>query len=465
MPVIGVLPLARPTFDVPYATEMAASCFRALEATGHKIVGGRELLFDGAATEAALAALKSHKIDLLLILQVTFTDASMTVRIARDNLAPLAIWAVPEPRLGGRLRLNAFCGLNLAAHALGLAGIPLRWLYAAPDAPMIHDAIGGLVVGDERDAAFPVGPKPGLVEREQAKRVLAELKGRRIGLVGEHPIGFDTCAYDTTKLKALAGVEVRPIALPDVFERAKAVSPAEVAATQADVSGKLTGLDEVDQGQLDKSLRVFHALEQLRQGQGCSAMAVRCWPEMFTDYGCAACGPMGLMTEARTPCACEADIYGALTGLILQEIAGAPSWLVDIVDMDSASNTGVFWHCGSAPLSMADDQFQPRAQLHSNRKMPLLQEFTLKPGRVSIARISQSRGQATMIIAGGEIIRAPMSFTGTSGVVRFDRNCDEVMEAMLEFGLEHHVALVYGEHRGVLRALGEEMGLPVVELA
>jgi len=465
MPVIGVLPLARPTFDVPYAEEMAAACFRALEATGHHIVGSRGLLFDAAAAETALAALKAEKLDLLLILQVTFTDASMTVRIAREALAPLAIWAVPEPRVGGRLRLNAFCGLNLAAHALGLAGIPLRWLYAAPDAPMIGDSIGGLVMGDERDPAFPVGPAPGLVEREQARRALAALKGSAIGLVGEHPAGFDTCAYDAGKLAALAGVDVRRIALPRLFEAARAVPADRIAATRAEVAGKLSGLDEVDQPQLERSLSVYHALGALKAEQGCSAMAVRCWPELFTDYGCAACGPMGLLTEQKTPCACEADVYGALTGMILQEVAGAPAWLVDVVDIDGKDDTAVFWHCGSAPLSMADSDVQPRAQIHTNRKMPLLQEFTLKPGRVTICRISQAKGRTVMILAGGEMQRAPMSFTGTSGVVRFDRAADDVMEAMMEFGLEHHVALVYGEHRGVLRALGEEMGLPVVELA
>jgi hypothetical protein len=70
-----------------------------------------------------------------------------------------------------------------------------------------------------------------------------------------------------------------------------------------------------------------------------------------------------------------------------------------------------------------------------------------------------------MILAGGEMVAAPMSFTGTSGVVRFDRAAEDVTEAMLEFGLEHHVALAYGEHRGVLRALAAEMNIPVVELA
>ncbi len=465
MPVIGVMPLARPTFDVPYAEEMAAACFGALEATGHTIIGSRALLFDAAAAEAALAQLRAQKIDLLLILQVTFTDASMTVRIAKEQLAPLAIWAVPEPRVGGRLRLNAFCGLNLAAHALGLAGVPLRWLYSAPAVPMISDAIGGLVVGDERDPAFTAGPAPSLVEREQAKRVVKALSGQSIGLVGEHPAGFDTCAYDPARLAALAGVEVRRIALPELFETARAVPSDAIAATRATVAARLDGLDDVDQPQLERSLGIYHALGALRDAKGCSAMAVRCWPELFTDHGCAACGPMGLLTEGKTPCACEADVYGALTGMILQEVAGAPAWLVDVVDIDGKDDTAVFWHCGSAPLSMADPEVTPRAQIHTNRKMPLLQEFTLKPGRITICRISQARGRTSMILAGGEMVRAPMSFTGTSGVVRFDRAADDVMEAMMEFGLEHHVAIVYGEHRGTLRALGEEMGLPVVELA
>jgi hypothetical protein len=465
MPVIGILPLARPTFDVPFAEQNLAACLKALDGTGHRIVGPRTLLFDAAATEAALAELGRQPIDLVLVLQITFCDASMAVAIAAAKLAPLAIWAIPEPRAGGRLRLNSFCGLNLAAHALGLRGEPLRWLYSAPDAPMIRDAIGGLVVGDERDPVYTAGPKPSLVETGRAQQVLKTLRGKAIGLVGDHPAGFDTCAYDAARLDALAGIAVRRVALSELFADAGAVSASRIAATRAEIADKLTGLDEVDQDQLNRSVGVYHALDGLKTSRGCAAMAVRCWPEMFTEHGCAACGPMGLLTEGRTPCACEADVYGALTGLILQEITGMPAWLVDIVDMDEATDTAVFWHCGSAPLSMADETVQPRAQLHSNRKMPLLQEFTLKPGRITIARVSQARGRTSLILAGAEVVRAPMSFTGTSGVVRFDRAIGDVTEAMLEYGLEHHVAITYGEHRGTLRALAAEMGLPVVELA
>jgi L-fucose isomerase-like protein len=102
--------------------------------------------------------------------------------------------------------------------------------------------------------------------------------------------------------------------------------------------------------------------------------------------------------------------------------------------------------------------------------MPLLQEFALRPGRVTVARLSQARNRPALVIAGAEMIRAPAgqpakSFTGTSGVIRFDRPAGGVAAAMLEIGLEHHVSLVYGEHRGVLRAIGARLGLPLIELA
>jgi L-fucose isomerase-like protein len=391
---------------------------------------------------------------------VTFTDATMTVEVARSVSTPLAIWAFPEPRSGGRLRLNSFCGLNLALHALGRAGKTATYLYSATDATDLKSGLADLLELAPRIAAKPTAKtQPTVDDMARAKQAVTALRGTSIGLVGEHPAGFDTCRFEDATLDALAGVKVKLIKLADVIERAKAADAGAVAASRKLVAD-YAGIDAVDQTQLDRSLRVYQALEGLRVDKKCSAMAVRCWPEMFVDYGCAACGPMGLMNGAKTPAACEADVYGALTQRLLQDLAGEPAWLVDIVDMDAAADTGVLWHCGSAPADMCDPTFKPEAQIHSNRKMPLLAQFPLKPGRITIARITQARNETRMIVGGGEVVRAPMSFTGTSAVVRFDGGTEAAMR-----GLEHHVAIVYGDHRGAVRAAGRQLGLDVVELA
>jgi hypothetical protein len=129
------MPLARATFDVAHAEETASRAFAILDSLDAEIVGPRSLLFDEDEARRALAVLKQKRLDLLLILQVTFTDAGMTRRIADGIGARLALWAFPEPRSGERLRLNSLCGVNLAAHALTKAAHGYRWVHCAPDAP------------------------------------------------------------------------------------------------------------------------------------------------------------------------------------------------------------------------------------------------------------------------------------------------------------------------------------------
>ncbi|MEM7567854.1 MAG: hypothetical protein AAF321_11545 [Pseudomonadota bacterium] len=385
---IGVVALARPTFDVPLAEAVAGEAFAALDATKHTLIGPRDLLFDADAARAALDALSRETLDLLIILQVTFTDATMTAEIARAVDAPLLIWAFPEARTGGRLRLNSFCGLNLAAHALGLIGRDPAWLHAAPGDADLAPAIEDAIAGHRPDA-------PGTIRRgiadDVGERVATRLTGARIGLVGRHPDGFDTCRFDDDDLMARFGAEVPRARLDTLFRNAGKIEEARARAVRERVDAELTGADGVDQEQLDRSCRLFAALQDVVETKSLDAMAVRCWPETFTEYGCAACGPMAMLTQDGVPAACEADVWGAITSLMMTEAAGAPAWLVDVVDLDDASDTGVVWHCGLAPLEMADPEATPTVDLHSNRKMPLRGSFPLKPGRITLSRLSQAR--------------------------------------------------------------------------
>ena len=456
---LGILPLGRPTFDVPFAEEKLAAMLAALDATGAEIVGPSELLFDAAATEAAIAEVQAAGVDHVLLLQVTFTDASMTVAAANAFDVPLSIWAIPEPRIGGRLRLNSFCGLNLASHALGLAGRQFGWLYADPEDD-IADDLQALLAGDRMSGHLGAGAAGDT--SEVAKAIVGRIAGKRVARIGAHPDGFDTCAYDAGALKTLAGVEVDALELDDLFNAGRAADAGAVMALKDTVAAQ--GLEEVDAEELDRSLRLKLGLDAIRAKGGYDAFAIRCWPETFTEYGGAVCGPVSMMGEARVPCACEADVYGALTQMVLQEASGEAVFLTDLVDMDAADNTGVVWHCGQAPLSMLGEGDAALSTIHTNRKMPLLYEFALKPGRVTFCRISQAFGQPKMVLAGGEMLARDKSFTGTSGVVRFERDAGAVLDDVIASGLEHHMALAYGEHRTVLREVAAALGLPVLEL-
>ena len=139
--------------------------------------------------------------------------------------------------------------------------------------------------------------------------------------------------------------------------------------------------------------------------------------------------------------------------------------MADLVDVDTATDTAVLWHCGLAPLSMCDPEAQAEATIHSNRKMPLLHQFPLKPGRVTLARLSQAKNETKLMIAGAQVQRAPMAFAGTSGVIRFDRPVGEVCEAIMGEGLEHHYALAYGDHLDSLQQVAKRLDIPVLRIA
>ena len=55
-----------------------------------------------------------------------------------------------------------------------------------------------------------------------------------------------------------------------------------------------------------------------------------------------------------------------------------------------------------------------------------------------------------------------MPFRGTSGVIEFDREAKLVLEDIISTGLEHHVAIAYGNYEKLLSEVASELDLPVL---
>jgi L-fucose isomerase-like protein len=465
---IGVAVLARPTFDVSYASEMAAAAWHRLGELGHDLIGSPELILDADALSTATAALSNETLDALVVVQATFADATLAAAVADANPAPLLLWAIPEERTGGRLRLNSFCGINLAGYRLTREGRHYRFLYRHPCDATATDAIAALL--DAPLPASPAVPAPPSVELATAEaaaaaaEVKARLGGTRVGIVGDRPDGFEPCNYDVATLAETAGVTAEAATLPEMFALAESAPQEAAERVRERVSANLVGLDDVDQDGLDRSLRLHLGLRQLIDQRGWSGVATRCWPECFTEFGGACCSPHSLLNDDGVPGCCEADAYGTVTSLILQWLGDGPAFVADLVDLDPRDGTGVFWHCGMAPLAMANPEVPARATIHTNRRKPLLNEFPLRPGRVTISRLSQSRRLSRLTIGGGEMLDAPQPYAGTGGVIRFDRPVEDVVETIMTEGHEHHYGIVYGDVRPQLRALAALLQLPVIEL-
>lgn len=444
---LAVAAIARPTFDVTLASETAERARRVL-AERHEISGPTRLVM--STPDAPLMG----DIDAIVLLQGSFADATLAAALTEIASVPIVLWGFPEPRTGERLRLNSLCGINLAGFELSRHGRDVRFLYADPDDPGVAAAFES-ALAEVPSAGQPVRVPANPAAGSRLAEVLAET---RMGLIGEAPAGFTPCLALPAELAALGGPAVERVDLDDFFRRSR---QEPVLDLRDQVGSDLAGVGDLDQEGVDNSLHLHAGLRSLATERGWDGVATRCWPECFTDFGGAACAAQGMMTEAGIPATCEADVFGTLTAIVLQEAAGAPAFVADLVDVAPDGSMG-FWHCGLAPLSMAGEA--PAAAVHPNRGLPLLHEFRLRPGRITVARLSRSKNQVRITIGGGDILDRPRPYAGTSAVAMMDRPGGEVLETVMAEGLDHHYGIVYGDVRAEMAGLAETLGIEVVWL-
>lgn len=456
---IGFVGVQRDAFkgDARAVTQRAAEALTRLgDGHGYTLVRAPASVDDAASAERMATWASAQDLDMLLVLHATFATGDLLAPLLRAT-GRVGVWAVPE-REGLPLRrpgvhpdlaplpLNSLCGLNmtlsLLEHRHVATGRPVKWFWGAPDSDAFR-----------RRWATTLGALHGLRALEKA-RVL------QIG--GTAPAFYRL----EERPDALSGVQVETLPLGDLYDRMAAVPNDDVAA-RTEAWQRREPLAGATVEHLRVAARTVLALDALAREGGFQALALRCWPEFADRCGGMACAAVGAMADRGIPTACEGDVMGALSMLALQGVAGAPSALMDLSDLDLARDRVLLWHCGNAPVAFAA---QPGARLttHFNRDgTGVVRDMRLAPGPASGFRLLD-RGAAAVIISGRIDDTAEPDVDGVRGwwgALRWDgvpRSAMEVVSQILDRRLPHHLALAPGSHDDALHELSAWIGASVI---
>lgn len=484
MTIAGVIALGRPTFDVELGTARANAARNVLDAIDVATIGTDGIVTDPDEAASAVDALIGEKLDLVVVLQATFADATTVISIAERSAVPIVVWSFPEERVGGRLRLNSLCGANLAAYSLRRRRHPCAFVHTDPGSvdagsrllAAIEDATSDTGVVGTRPAAsagarvgvgdvpLPEGGRLDLHAVRAAERIDERLRRSTVGVIGAPPSGFEPCRGDDEQIAAALGVRVERRSLGELFDHASAARDECVEGTVDRIRTTLTLDPVVSVAHVEPSARLYCAMRHFVDDDALAAVATRCWPECMADFGGAVCTPHAMLTEDQVPGVCEADVLGAVTALVLRLLGGSDPFIADLVDVDERDDTSVLWHCGVASTHLADPGEPPVGTVHPNRKVALVNQFALRPGRVTVARVSQCGGGLHLVVAGGEMLDRPRPYTGTCGTIRWDRPVRDIAATIFDRGVEHHLGVVYGDHLDVLVELARQWQIPVVRL-
>lgn len=455
---IGFLGIGRSTFDTKLAEKNFQLLYTRLSSNTNNLTIFENIVYDDSSARKCLSFFKKNVCDYFIIFQTTFSDANFIVKFAKQFKDNFTLLSIRENRTGGRLRLNSICGLNLASHALqknhyypSLKIIDLKEKFSITKFNIQKNK-----KLKKKNYLKLIKPKKRISINDE---IFKKIEDQTVGVIGKRPDGFHTCDFEKVELKQKLNTNVRKVNLNKLFKISSLINNKEINILKNKTKKYTIGIDKLNQKELNKSLSLYKGLETIKEKTKVDCLAIRCWPETFTKFGCAICGPMAMMNENLVSSSCEADVLGSVSSNILSKISGHPSLLVDIVDIRKSDQTAVMWHCGLAPKSMASGKI--RSGIHSNRQKPLLFEFPFKEGKITIFRVSKARNKLFFFVKQGIILKRKNSFSGTSGVVSLNRSTYQKFIKLFKSGIEHHLSFTYGNYQNELLAIGKKLNIPV----
>ena len=399
----------------------------------------------GCTVESGALAeyLEGRNPDLIVFQNLTFANAAYMGEVLRRFNCPIVLWTLREPVIdGGRLRLNSLTGAYSAANMLTAFGRSFSYVF------------GG--AGEERVAH-------GLDAAVKAAKTLAQLRQLRIAAVGHTPQGFGFGRALDGELLAKFGAELVCVEARELIQKARGYAGEDCMQYLEKSRAAMIGLDGTLSQNLKDYARLYRAYSEFVRQENIGAIASRCWPDFFTDFGTPVCAVLSMLNDEGIAAACEGDIYGALSIWMGVRLSGAPVFFGDPVSLNEEENSITFWHCGAAACALAREDTGARVGVHPNRKIGPVMDFGCRAfSQATIFRVGRKpNGSFRFFLLRGEALDRPKRFTGASIVVRTQVDCRQAVEKSVKAGMEPHFAVIQGDHTQALSTLAGMLGMEV----
>ncbi len=447
---IGVVSVASASRLANMAEEISQTGEMMSQLQPAQIVQPDEVVTSMRQAEEAVEKLKKENIDLLLIQVLTYAADELTARIVNGIDVPLLLWGVPEPLLKGNIKSGGLVGYVQTAGVVTKLGRDYKFLWGSPDDRQLVREIKQSI---------------------RVMRTVRRLRGGRIGLLGSRCPGMMDEAFHELELTRVIGPEIVTVDLADLVRLASEMPGGRVKKEVAEVLKSHGPLDGPTGGELAEALKIYLVLKDIAADYSFRAMAVKCWPELMRADIVSPCLALSRLNDDGIMTACEGDVTAAATMLMLYSLTGKQVFMGDLFEMNEADNSFFLYHCGAAPSKLAASPACVKLRIHFRKYKPLdpmvlkpgvIADFSIKPGRVTFARLTESRGIYRLLIMQGEAVPQENIIGGNGMRVKMDGKVREILEKMVKAGIEHHQLLVHDDIREELIELSRCLGIETI---
>ncbi|NLF92448.1 MAG: fucose isomerase [Oligosphaeraceae bacterium] len=287
----------------------------------------------------------------------------------------------------------------------------------------------------------------------RATDAVKHFRGARIGQVSTRPRDFYSVIINEGELLEQFGIHVVPIDLGKLVKEVRDLlraPTAEVRETAAGMSktANFTGMST----ELPLKLAALKmALLKWQAAENLGAAALQCWDTLQDELDLCSCFVHAELTDGGFPIACETDIHGAITSLLLQSCSHfrEPTFFADLtIRHPGNDNAELLWHCGPFPASLA----QGDRKICRHFVLPSHAEgvcnWQLKDGPVTISRFDGLRGKYSLLCGEGRTVPGPYC-QGTYTYVEV-KDWPRWEEKIIYGPYIHHVSCALGRYAPAL---------------
>ena len=432
---IGVVCLTRKTYDYVEAYRLYKERMEVLRkdtSVDWKIY--EENVIEPVDAEGAIHYLVREEVDAVVIISATFHLGHLALMINEALRRPILLWGFDElPYNGGKIRLNAVCGVNLNASNLYKAGV---------DNYVV-------TIGDNIDEDWV-----------KAIKALVALKTTRVGLIGYRAQGVYNVGVDDLAIYKNLGILINHYEIGDLFKY-------EVSEEKVEEEIKFIkdnfATHKLSDNQVRLVAKLIGSTEIFMKEKGVDSLAIRCWPEFAANYGVAPCAMMSILQSRGYLLACEGDIEALLSMIVVKAVGEPTPFMADLSQVNFKENFALLWHCGVAPCNLWDKKCERSLDTYFAGGKGVTAGFVLRSGEFSIFRIDTARGKTRLFYEEGNAVPMDKLLTGTFAKVYFVHDVKTVLDTVVNTGVAHHVVMGYVKYQRVVEILSKMMNWEIIK--
>lgn len=442
---LGYLPTRREFFSREDAAkfnkmtlEQLKTDFPSINIVDLEFLNDEAMIYDTADSDRVIDHFQSKGVDALFIPHCNFGTEDAVARVARGLGKPVLLWgprdAGPDAE-GIRLR-DSQCGLFATSKVMQRFGVTYSYILNSHLSDPVY--------------------KRGMDSFLRAANVIRLLKNARIGQISTRPAAFYSVITNEGLLLEKLGVEIIPISLSEIAQRVREIVKEgndDLKAT-IDVFHQRYEVMKYSNDILANIAGLKLALKEFAENNQLNAMAVQCWSAIQAELGITTCLAHAELTEEDLPVACETDLMGAISSLMLQAamMFESPTFFSDLTNRHPDNdNAELLWHCGPFPASLAKKDSVLSIENHPilPGSPPGICNWQLKEGPLTVVRLDENAGKFSLLCGEGESISGPYN-KGTFTYIEVDDW--PLWEEKIIYGpYIHHVACGFGNYAHVFQ--------------